>query len=79
MKHIELNINITKIHVMLTDGPDKVSIRTNGYKPPFPVMKDHILSFDFECLQDSGVSYVLSNFRGISYDDIKVINARSKR
>ena len=59
---MELNLNINKIDVLLTDGTDKVTIYINDCNPPFPAMSDYSCNLNFECAKGIGEQYVIDNF-----------------
>ena len=61
---MNLNIEIEKIVVLLTDTPDEIFIHTNkcGFTRPFPAFPEQTLTLKFECAQNHGIQYVRDNF-----------------
>lgn len=73
---MEININIDKIRVILSDSFDRIVITAEDLPPPFPSwLPDSKPVLQIEVAQNYGIQYVKNNFRCIP----EVINTRTKK
>ena len=73
----DFTIHIKKVLILLTNGPDKVSIHTDLPSPYPPEITTAGLMIDFDATKGTGVDYVRKHF-GIEPEVIDVA-ARSIR